>query len=285
MKRLMRRKLVIGFIVLIGAVLFSYYQNNFIGVTNINLELERLPQEFEGLKIVQVSDLHSKSFGENQYKLVDKIKRADPDLIFITGDMVDSKNYDEQAGLTLIDELTGTAPIYFVTGNHEFWSGEFSSLEKKLQERGVKILRGAVDTIERNGGKIDIIGVDDPSAMAREQYIGEGKVLSDELEEALKETDEQTIKLLLSHRPELLSTYAEHNIDLIFSGHAHGGQVRLPLIGGLVAPNQGFLPKYTSGKYIKEHSVMIVSRGLGNSIIPQRIFNRPEIVAVRLSGK
>jgi uncharacterized protein len=284
MKRLIRRKLLIGFVVLICAVLFSYYQNNLIGVTNINLELERLPPEFEGLKIVQVSDLHSKSFGENQNKLVDKIKKAGPDLIFITGDMVDSKNYDEQAGLTLIDELTGTAPIYFVTGNHELWSGKFSSLENKLQERGVKILRGTVDTIERKGSKIDIIGVDDPSAMAREQYIDEGKGLSNELEKALKGTDEKTFKLLLSHRPELISTYADHNIDLIFSGHAHGGQVRLPFIGGLVAPNQGFLPKYTSGKYAKDKSIMVVSRGLGNSIIPQRIFNRPEIVVVRLSG-
>lgn len=279
------KKLLIYFVVLMCGVLFLYYQNNFIEVTNINLELDRLPQGFDGLKIVQISDLHSKMFGENQYKLVSKIKKAKPEIILITGDIVDSKNYRELPGLMLIDELIGIAPIYYVTGNHEFWSGKFSSLEKKLQERGVRILRSTKDTFERNGSKFEIMGVDDPAARNSHQYSDDGGILSDELQNALKGTEQEDFKLLLSHRPELVSIYAKHNIDIIFAGHAHGGQIRLPGVGGLIAPDQGLFPKYTSGKYNEGKSVMIVSRGLGNSIIPQRLFNRPEIVVVKLTKR
>jgi predicted MPP superfamily phosphohydrolase len=279
------KKLLIYFVVLMCGVLFLYYQNNFIEVTNINLELDRLPQGFDGLKIVQISDLHSKMFGENQYKLVSKIKKAKPEIILITGDMVDSKNYRELPALMLIDEIIGIAPIYYVTGNHEFWSGRFSSLEKKLQERGVRILRGTKDTFERNGSKIEIMGVDDPAVGNSHQYNDDGGILSDDLQKVLKETEQQDFKLLLSHRPEQVSIYAKHNIDISFAGHAHGGQIRLPGVGGLIAPDQGLFPKYTSGKYNEGKSVMIVSRGLGNSIIPQRLFNRPEIIVVKLTKR
>jgi predicted MPP superfamily phosphohydrolase len=279
------KKLLIYIVVLMCGGLFLYYQNNFIKVTNINLELDRLPQGIDGLKIVQISDLHSKMFGKNQYRLVSKIKKAKPEIIVITGDMVDSKNYRELPALMLIDEIIGIAPIYYVTGNHEFWSGRFSSLEKKLQERGVRILRGTKDTFERNGSKIEIMGVDDPAARNSHQYNDDGGILSDELQKALKETEQQDFKLLLSHRPELISIYTKHIIDIIFAGHAHGGQIRLPGVGGLIAPDQGLFPKYTSGKYNEGKSVMIVSRGLGNSIIPQRLFNRPEIIVVKLTKR
>jgi predicted MPP superfamily phosphohydrolase len=224
-------------------------------------------------------------FGENQYELVSRIKKVKPDIIVFTGDLVDSKHYEEQPGLELMEQIVNIAPVYYVTGNHEFWSGRFSSLEKKLQERGVKILRNTSDYIEKNGSKIDIIGVDDPIANNTQQYNTEGEFLSSEIQKALHGREKQNFTILLSHRPEHLSTYAKHNINLIFSGHAHGGQVRLPFIGGIIAPNQGLLPKYTSGKYQEESSVMIVSRGLGNSIIPQRIFNRPEIVVAKLKKK
>ncbi|MBC2582440.1 metallophosphoesterase [Clostridium sp. DJ247] len=279
------KKLFIYFAVLIVGAFFLYYQNNSIGVTNIDLELEKLPQGFDGLKIVHLSDLHSKMFGKNQHKLVSKVRKVEPEIIFITGDIVDSKHYEEQPALKLIDEIIGIAPIYYVTGNHEFWSGRFSSLEKKLQERGVRILRDTKVNLERNGNKVEIIGVDDPVEKTNQQYDDEEKFLVGELQKALEGSEQQNFKILLAHRPELLSIYAKYNIDLIFSGHAHGGQVRLPFIGGVIAPNQGLMPKYTSGKYNEGNSIMIVSRGLGNSIIPQRLFNRPEIVVVKLAKR
>jgi uncharacterized protein len=279
------KKLFIYFAVLIFGVFFIYYQNNSIGVTNIHLEFEKLPQGFDGLKIVQLSDLHNKMFGNDQYKLVSKINKEEPDIIVITGDIVDIKKYKEQPALTLIDEISSIAPIYYVTGNHELSSWRFSSLEKELHERGVRILRNSKDIFEKNGNKIEIIGVDDPVAKTNQQYNDQGKSMSDELQKALIESEQQNFKILLSHRPEFISTYAKYNIDLIFSGHAHGGQIRLPFIGGLIAPNQGFLPKYTSGRYNEGNSVMVVNRGLGNSIITQRIFNRPEIIVAKLMKK
>lgn len=279
------KKLFIYFGVLVLSVFFLYYQNNSIGVTSINLEFENLPQGFDGLKIVQISDLHNKMFGKDQYKLVSKINKEEPDIIAITGDTVDIKKYKEQPALMLIDKISSIAPIYYVTGNHELSSGKFSSLEKELHERGVRILRNSKDIFEKNGNKIEIIGVDDPVAKTNQQYNNEGDTMSDELQKALIESEQQNFKILLSHRPELISTYAKYNIDLIFSGHAHGGQIRLPFIGGLIAPNQGFLPKYTSGRYNEGNSAMIVNRGIGNSIIPQRIFNRPEIIVAKLKKK
>ncbi|MBK5242813.1 metallophosphoesterase [Clostridium sp.] len=277
-----KKRLFICLSVLIIMALFLYYQNNSIGVTSIELELDSLPQSFDGFKIVQLSDLHSKMFGENQHELVSRVKEARPDIIFFTGDLVDSKHYEEQPGLELMEQIVKTAPVYYVTGNHEFWSGRFSSLEKKLQELGVKILRNTRESVEKNGEKIDVIGVDDPAANSSQQNNDDGEFISNEIQKSLNGNEKQKFTILLSHRPELLSTYADFNLDLIFSGHAHGGQVRLPFIGGVIAPNQGIVPKYTAGKYHLKNSVMIVSRGLGNSIIPQRIFNRPEVVVVKL---
>jgi predicted MPP superfamily phosphohydrolase len=286
LKRLKRlKRLLIGFTALIVGAVFLYYQNNSIEITNVDLEFSKLPQEFNGLKIVQLSDLHNKYFGKNQSRLVDKIKKSEPDIIVITGDIVDRRKYDETPALALIDEIINIAPVYYVTGNHEFLSGMFDYLEKELLERGVKVLRNSGEVFERNGNKLQIIGVDDPSAKSTQQYNSARSIISSNLEMALAESEQQSFKLLLAHRPELFSIYSEYNVDLIFSGHAHGGQVRLPFIGGVVAPNQGFLPKYTSGKYSEGNSVLVVSRGLGNSIFPQRIFNRPEVVVVKLMKK
>jgi predicted MPP superfamily phosphohydrolase len=281
------KKLIKYFVFLIIAVLFLYYQNNSIVVSNINLEFDKLSQGLEGLRLVQISDLHNKEFGKNQNRLAAKIKKADPELILITGDIIDSKKYDEKPALELIDEISKIAPVYYVTGNHEFLSGKFNSLEKKLQERGVRILRDSGESIERGRDSLEIIGVDDPALKldTQYQYQGESKILLEKLQKALEGSEEGSFKILLSHRPELVSVYAEKNIDLTFTGHAHGGQFRFPFVGGIIAPNQGLLPKYTSGSYKEGNSVMIVNRGLGNSIIPQRIFNRPEIIAVKLNKR
>lgn len=220
---------------------------------------------------MQLSDLHSKQFGKDQQRLIHQVKKLNPDIIVFTGDLVDSKKYDEQKSMILMESLVQLAPTYYVTGNHEYWSGKFSSLEAKLKQADVIVLRNEQTLVEVKGETINIMGVDDPTFLAGE----------DELEEILGGLkDEEHFNLLLSHRPELFSLY--ENIDLVLTGHAHGGQVRLPFIGGIVAPDQGFMPDYTAGIYKKEATAMIVNRGLGNSIIPQRIFNRPEIVEVVL---
>jgi predicted MPP superfamily phosphohydrolase len=279
-KRMTRKKKWLIFTVIVLAlVTFLYFENNAISITYLEVNSKKLPPSFSEYKIVQLSDLHSKSFGKDQKRLADKVKRLEPDVIVFTGDLVDSKRYNEGVSLALMEQLVQLAPVYYVTGNHEWWSGRYTSLEDKLIQLGVKVLRNTHETITKGSNEISIIGIDDPA------ISNENGIIERELQQTLEKVEPESFKVLLSHRPEYFSIYSAYHIDLVFSGHAHGGQVRLPFIGGLVAPNQGAFPTYTAGKYENGQTVMVVNRGLGNSIIPQRLFNRPEIGVITLLNK
>ncbi|WP_113930288.1 metallophosphoesterase [Bacillus sp. P14.5] len=269
------RKWLSAFAAIILLILFLYWQNNSIVTTEMNISSNEVPAEFDGYKIIQLSDLHSKFFGENQQRIIEKVQHTQPDLIVFTGDLVDGKNYDEESSLTLMEGLVKAAPVLFVTGNHEWWSGNFQELEKKLAGLGVTVLRNDFTVIEKDDTKIIIYGIDDPAAgMSTEESL-----------DYVPLEGSSGFQILLAHRPEHFQLYQEKQFDLIFSGHAHGGQFRLPFFGGMIAPDQGFLPKYDAGRFHSGGSVMIVNRGLGNSIIPQRLFNRPEIIEATLLSK
>ncbi len=233
--------------------------------------------------MIQLSDLHGKEFGKEQNKLVRKIKNEKPDMIVFTGDLIDSNHYVEKYSLKLMGEIVKIAPVYFVTGNHEYWSGKYEGLESKLEMLGVKVLKNEGVVLERTGGKIQLLGMDDPANVTGNEYLSEQQRAVVNIKKSLTSIkNDIAFKVLLSHRPELFSLYSNYDFDVVLTGHAHGGQLRIPFVGGVVAPNQGVLPKYTSGQYKKKNTTMIVNRGLGNSIIPQRIFNRPEIVVLTL---
>jgi hypothetical protein len=278
-KKTKRIILIIG--ILVGISIFLYLQNNVISITEVKITSSKIPSSFKGYKILQISDLHNKKFGDNQDVLIQKVKSINPDIIAITGDLIDSKSYDAEMSMQVIRELVKEYPVYFVTGNHEKWSGKYNSLEKKLKKQHVTVLRNEHVIIQKGGHEINLLGIDDPEFNTGD--IDEGSIVKDAIVKAKIETQPDRYNVLLSHRPEFLEEYAEEKVDLVLSGHAHGGQVRLPFIGGLVAPNQGILPKYTAGLYEQQNTSMMVSRGLGNSIIPQRVFNRPEIVVVQLN--
>nr|WP_141719839.1 metallophosphoesterase [Domibacillus iocasae] len=252
---------------------FSYIQNNVLTVTDIPVESQNIPAGFDGYRIVQLSDLHSKSFGDQQQVLAEKVKAQRPDVLFFTGDLIDLRRGDEENGYTLMEEMMKIAPVYFVTGNHE-WQ-VFEEKEKRLREMGVNVLRNESVTLQHEGDTINLIGIDDP-------LITETAEALQTAWKTMESTEQYTI--LLSHRPELFSLYADANMDLTFTGHAHGGQIRIPFVGGLFAPGQGFFPDYTAGAHTIDSSTMIVNRGLGNSMAPQRIFNRPEIVVTQLKS-
>ena len=272
-----KKKLLLAVVVIICAGLFSYYQNNKLDLSTYTITSQKIAGA--GLKVVQLSDLHSKEFGENQYRLVNKVKAVEPDIITFTGDLIDQKRYDENAVLSLMNELVAIAPTYYVTGNHEYWSGRFQQLEQELKAANIKILHNQKEELHLNGSRLIIAGVDDPAVSGEEAEV----TVASELDKALQGVSKQDFILLLSHRPELFSLYEKRDIDLVLSGHAHGGQVRIPFVGGLAAPDQGFFPKYTAGIYEKDGTTMIVNRGLGNSIIPQRVFNTPEIVEININ--
>lgn len=259
---------------------FLYSQNNWLQLTRIPVELSQLPPAFDGYRIIHLSDLHGKGFGKEQQRLLKLVAAERPDLIVFTGDLTDSGTADEQKrSLQLMRGLVDLAPVYLITGNHDQTVGGFEPLQSDLEKAGVFVLRNEAVLLPRGGDVIRLSGIDDPQFDA---YVGAKTSVRENLAEAQQEVPPARFNLLLAHRPELIAEYANAGYDLILAGHAHGGQVRLPFIGGLVAPGQGLNPRYTAGAYAEFGATMIVSRGLGNSIIPQRLFNRPQVIAITL---
>jgi predicted MPP superfamily phosphohydrolase len=259
--------------------LFFIWQNNGIVITNYKYSNKKLPKGFDNFTIIQISDLHNKDF---HGKLSEKVKTINPDMIVITGDLIDRRNTKIDTAARFIEEIAQTAPLYYVSGNHEQLSEVFGELKETLDKLNVKIIDNSFVVLNRDGDKIGLMGIADPAVHQSESsYLWDDSsvYVRNSIEDLYKNTDTE-FNILLAHRPELYYVYEEMEVDLVFSGHAHGGQVRIPFVGGLVAPNQGFFPKYTEGMYTNGITSMIVSRGLGNSIIPLRIFNRPELVVV-----
>lgn len=269
---------------LVVFILWTAWANAHPAVTEYTVESERLPTSFDGFRIVQVSDLHNATFGKDDRQLFRTLERADADIIVLTGDLIDSTHTDVTAAVEFVRRAVQLAPCYYITGNHEAWVGEetYAALEAQLLALGVNVLHDESVSVERGGELITLVGIDDP-AFAEQHGGGAALSMSPERLRALT-PDPNTFTVLLSHRPEYFPQYVRAGFDLVLSGHAHGGQFRLPLIGGLVAPDQGLFPKYDAGTFTDGTTTMIVSRGVGNSVIPVRVNNRPEIGVVEFSA-
>jgi predicted MPP superfamily phosphohydrolase len=235
-----------------------------------------LPDGFDGYKIVQVSDLHGTQFGESNSEILRILRDAEPDMIAVTGDIVDRKAdipmlYDTAAAIASI------APTYFVPGNHEYGTRNSSEIFNILENAGLTVLRNQSATVARNGDEIKIVGIDDPNGpadmMPMEDVIGLVRKSSD------------AFILMLNHRYDRLDEYSELNIPFVLTGHAHGGLIRLPFTDGLIGPGGSFLPKYTNGIYKMGNTVMLTSRGIGNASFSLRLFNRPHIPVITLKCK
>lgn len=271
---------VVAFLLFTGWILWG---NTALMVTELTIKNEEIPFGFSGFRIAQISDLHNAEFGKENEKLLSMLKECEPDIILITGDLIDSRRTDIETGISFAKKAVLIAPVYYVTGNHEARIEEYEELMTGLDKAGIHILENEAVIVENSEDRITVAGINDPSFVT-DYLFGDSKtVAEDVLTELISDEDIYTV--LLSHRPELFETYVECNADLVFSGHAHGGQFRVPFVGGLIAPNQGLFPKYDAGVYSKEGTDMIVSRGIGNSILPFRINNRPEIVLVELQSE
>ena len=270
-------------IVLVALVIWIAWGNTALELNTYTVSSSKLPQSFDGSRIAHVSDLHNTEMGKNNEKLLAMLRDADPDMIAITGDLIDSRNTDIEVALQFVREAVKIAPCYYVTGNHEARVNEYGALKAGMEAAGVTVLEDVKTKISMEGETITLIGVNDPSYQTDYLFGDSESVMNTKLEELHPEHDGLTI--LLSHRPELFDTYANHNIDVVLSGHAHGGQFRLPFIGGLVAPNQGLFPEYDAGIYTEGNTNMLVSRGVGNSILPFRINNRPEVILIELQAE
>lgn len=282
----MKKKTILGLCMasalVAGTAGWLWWGNRAVMVHTISVTDQRLPQEFEGFRIAQISDLHNEVFGTGNGELLTLLAGTRPDIIVITGDLIDSRRTDVSAALEFVRGAVEIAPVYYVAGNHESRiPEEFWMLERCMENLGVSVLRGERTLLTREGAAIALIGVDDPTFQDKDSANWPGIVE----EELGKLREEGLYSILLIHRPELLETYARAGMNLVFSGHAHGGQVRIPFVGGVIAPNQGFFPQYDGGLYTMGDTQLVVSRGLGNSVVPLRVNNRPEIVLAELHGK
>lgn len=245
-------------------------------ISRYEVKSQKLPESFDGFKIVQLSDLHGAEFGEDGMGLVEKVKELEPDIIALTGDFVTDEG-DLAAVEKLAARLTELCPVYFISGNHEFGSGLAVKVRNILERAGVKYLSNEYLTISRGEDGILLGGVEDPLAYA-------DMLSPDELAQKMNDAAPDAFKILLGHRNYWMTEYPELPVDLIFCGHAHGGLIRIPGVGRLIGTDRRLFPDFDAGEYNNGRYTLIVSRGLGNSVSIPRVFNRPEIVCVELSS-
>lgn len=280
-----KKKIILFPVLMVVLAVFAVWivwGNTALELNTYTVTSSRLPDNFEGLRIAHISDLHNAQMGKDNEKLLTMLREAEPDMIAITGDLIDSRNTNVEIALRFVQEAKKIAQCYYVTGNHEGRIEEYAELKNGMASAGVIVLEDSQTEISIEGETVTLIGVNDPSFQTDYLFGDSESVMNFKLTEL--HTDENGFTILLSHRPELFSIYSNHDIDLILSGHAHGGQFRLLFIGGIVAPNQGLFPDYDAGIYTDGNTNMLVSRGIGNSILPLRINNRPEVVLIELSS-
>lgn len=257
------------------------HQNKLVKTNRINITVDNLPSEFSGFKIAQLSDIHCNKIGTSDLNFIRKIKKFNPDIIFITGDVLDSYNNDMDIVHNILSQLSTIAPCYFTSGNHELrMPVEYNKLKDILKKLNIIDLNNKSLQLRKENSSINLVGIEDYNYFKLKDILN----AKNEFENTLKNLYiENKINILLSHRPEKINLYSKIGYDLVFSGHAHGGQWRIPFIGAIFAPSQGFFPKYTHGVYKENKTQLIVSQGLGNSSFPLRINNRKELILVTLS--
>ncbi len=278
-----RKEIWIGIVTVISAlaVTLIILGNYDVEVYKHNIKSDKIPTSFDNFRIVQVSDLHNAEFDKYNSTVLEPVFHSRPNIIVITGDMIDSRNTNVDVAISFAQKAVNIAPVYYVNGNHESRvPEEYEKLKKGLEEAGVTILENTSVNITINDETITLIGINDPNFRM--------ELVDDTMEQNIAHQlmsvipDNDNYKVLLAHRPEYFDVYAG-KVDLVLSGHAHGGQFIIPFAGGFVAPGQGFFPEYYKGLYKEGNTDMIVSRGIGNSIIPFRINNKPEIVIAELT--
>lgn len=265
-------------IILFVAALFCLtawlvWGNLSLQVTEYTVSSSKIPGGFHGFRIVQISDLHNAEFGENNHRLLNNIRKLQPDIIVITGDLIDSRRTNLEIAVAFTEAAAEIAPTYYVPGNHEARFSSLSNIHKRLSDAGAQLLLKKNVLLEKDGQKIRLSGIWDAIFYPDGQFPDEVKALL---------PNDGIYTILLSHQPEEFPAYVEAGADLVLAGHTHGGQFRLPFLGGIFTLSEGFFPKYDGGVLTEGDTTMVISRGLGQSVIPLRINNRPEIVVITL---
>lgn len=263
-----------------GLMLLTWWDNKRIVITEYTVSDDRIPACFDGFRLVQISDLHNGSFGKGNKRLLEAILGAGPDTIAVTGDIIYGRDPKPEIAVEFIRGAAKIAPVYYVPGNHEARLDNYPQLREALRNAGAVILENNGMVLGEGENRLLLLGLMDPRFFSENDFETDESLMAAYL--AMLTRGQRGYRILLSHRPELFGLYADSGIDLSLTGHAHGGQIRIPGIGGLFAPGQGFFPRLTSGLHSCGNSRMIVSRGLGKSAFPLRILNPPEVTVVQL---
>jgi len=278
-KKLIKKLIVaasILLLLLVVALTEIYVSNNVLQNSEVTVSFQNLPESASGLRIAVVSDLHGKEFGRGNKRLIENVKNQEPDIIAVTGDIV-----DDTAELDVLkpffEGLAEIAPVYYVFGNHEWAIKSINEIKAQIEGiENVRLLQNEYELFEIGDDRICILGIEDLNGPADMHDI---RYYVDEINSLY---GEDTFIVALCHRNDRIGEFARNDVDVVLSGHGHGGLIRLPFLGGLIGTDGSFLPQYTSGANKQMNTVMVVSRGLGNSSRTIRVFNRPEVVTVIL---
>lgn len=283
----MKLKIMIIIAMIVLATISIYISTTWIEVSKKEMITNQLSESIEELKIIHLTDLHGKDLGNNNKKIVTAINQEKPDFIIMTGDMINSTDDDGSATIALLKSLNNQYPVYYAYGNHDLYCrlntpDVFEAYINQVAETGCFILDDEMLIFEKNGEDIGIYGL---SSIPYHKTVRKNKVSKDQftatfIEAQLGAASKERLDILLAHDPTWFQEYSDWKADLVFSGHIHGGAIRLPYIGGIISPNRTLFPKYDSGVYQKNDSILHVSRGIGTSVERIRIFNRPEVAVI-----
>jgi hypothetical protein len=262
--------------VILALAALIIHGNNALVIKRYDIVTGKPRRPGDSLTICHLSDLHNKGFPLKHSVIVSEIKKIDPDLIAVTGDSVTHEGFNHKNSVKLLKTLAAEYPVFLISGNHEFGYRHYGSFIREIREAGVQFLENKIVTLKKNGREIKVGGLQDL------HFFDDDWDTYTETVRKLKAGDMHTPYIFLAHNPAYFETFLETDADLILTGHTHGGQFRIPGIGGFFAPGQGFFPKYDAGVYQKNGSAMIISRGIGPSTFPVRILNRPEIIFIEL---
>ncbi|SFL80675.1 hypothetical protein SAMN04487943_10481 [Gracilibacillus orientalis] len=257
----------------LGLIVKTYYDTNVFKVEGLEITTSKLEMD-QSFTVLQLTDLHNKQFGDHNEKLLHKIEELDADVIVITGDLIDRRTDSLQFVFDFAEKLTAiNSSVYFVSGNHEWENSKRESFFQGLADKGIQLIDNQNLSIEIENITFQLAGVGDPSTK------------HDNIEGAMDGLNVDDVTFLLSHAPDLSRTDYPEPIDLVLSGHTHGGQIRLPLIGAIVAPDQGFFPKYDQGIFdLNERQQLYIDSGLGTSLIDVRMFNQSQMTLITVKG-
>ena len=262
-----------------------------IDVTKYTISNEKIPEEFNGFKIVQLSDFHSQGYRNTTEDIINKVKHINPDIIVMTGDMVSWDMEDIDEVKVLIKSLVELYPIYYIDGNHEHLAeilrpGKYVAFIEFMKELGVTTIKNDYIEIYKGDKSINLYGINLPLDGATGLYVNKFQLEKNYVEKTLPEANEEKFNILLAHTPTFIKQYSQWGADLVLCGHMHGGIVRIPFTNiGLLSPERTIFPKYAAGKFKVNGSIMIVNRGIGGSSFDLRLFNNPEITVITLRSK